>query len=142
MKTFDYHPQKPVDALYNDAEYLVDYAEIAHLSMTEKQRIAKSYRIYNNTRKFDYAITECNQRPLVEKTWINIKVHFCIVHKELRESSILSITKSDIVSNNSNIFQQVVEGVKSILIPPNKNYLTTKILQEIVKYNNINSTIQ
>ena len=104
---------------HNDVEYLVEYAEMAQLPMTEKQSIAKYYRIYNNTRKLNSAITELNQRPRVEQTWINIKVHFRIFQKELHKSSILSITESYIVTNNSNIVQQVVEGVQSVLILSN-----------------------
>ena len=76
LKTLDYYPRTSVDTVYNSVEYLVEYAEMAQLPITKKHSIAKYYGIFNNTRKFDRSVTEWNQGPHVEQTWVNLKFHF------------------------------------------------------------------
>ena len=54
-----------------------------------------------------------------QQTWINLKLHFQIVQKELRKSYRLSITDLEIFDINVNLVQQVVEWVQSALTSPN-----------------------
>jgi hypothetical protein len=99
-------------------EDFVDFAKLAEQPMTQRQTVARAYTtILNKTRRFKTTITEWNRLPELQKTWIAFKTHFRQAHQEFRETTDVTLEDSELVSNNSYLVQQVVDGLQNVLAP-------------------------
>jgi hypothetical protein len=92
----------------------VDFAELGQQPLTAQQTIAKAYEILNKTRRLKTDITDWNRKPEIDKTWTNFKTHFRRAHQEFRETTDITLEKSDLERNNANLVQQVVEGLQTL----------------------------
>jgi hypothetical protein len=108
-----YDPSLPIDTLFNSIVALAELAEAANVPYSEQQQITIAYNILNRSGRFVSDIKEWKRRPAVERTWINLKLHFRRAHDELRETSSETLQ----AMQQANIAQQVIEGI-SHLIPP------------------------
>jgi hypothetical protein len=115
LRTMLYNPKLPIDMVYNAVEDFVDYANLSGQPASELQTISKAYIILNKTGCFKQPITEWTRRPLVQKTWINFKDHFCQAHQEFRETTDVTLEESKLERNNANLVQQVIDGLSTVL---------------------------
>jgi hypothetical protein len=122
LRIMTYNTQFPIDIVFNAVEDYVDFADLGHQPLTERQIIAKAYVILNKTRRFKTDITAWNRRPDIEKTWINFKTHFRQAHQEFRETTDVTLEESDLQRNNAHLVQQVVDGMQqAMMINDNTN---------------------
>jgi hypothetical protein len=110
-----YNTQYPIEIVFNAVEDYVDFAELGHQPLTQRQTIAKAYTILNKTRRFENDITDWNRRPNVDKTWLNFKNHFRHAHQEFRETTDVTLEESDLQCNNVNLVQKVVYGLQGAM---------------------------
>jgi hypothetical protein len=89
-----YDPVTPVDNIFNKIEDSLKYGDLTHCPFSQPQAIAKAYNLINCTGKFCEAIKAWNRLPLLQKTWINFKTHFCEAHLELTEMGELTIEQA------------------------------------------------
>jgi hypothetical protein len=114
LRNMNYNAKYPIDIVFNAIEEFVDFADLAHQPITQRQTIAKAYTIINKTRRFKIPITEWNRLPAAQQTWIAFKDHFRQAHQELRETTNITLEDSELQRNNANLVQQVVTGLKNV----------------------------
>jgi hypothetical protein len=78
-KPFD--PAQPINSFFCTTQNAVDYADAGHAPFGVHQIIAQTYaHLFNNGVLLD-ACEKWNARPLMEKGWNNLKIHFTRGHK-------------------------------------------------------------
>ena len=116
VKEMFYDPTHHIKVIFNKVEDLSDLAATAQAGYTKQQLINISYVIINNTRKYQTHIQEWSKLPQDQHTWANFKTHFHRAHQELKEAGDLRIRETQF--NSANIVQEVIDGVQSVLKPP------------------------
>ena len=101
-----YHPQTPVDIIFNQVEDLVEFSEMANCPFSNSQMINIAYTIINKTKCFRDGIIAWNQKPALDKMWINFMTHFRIVHDELAETG--ELTKESCGYHQANLVEDIV----------------------------------
>ena len=84
MKTA-YDPTLPIETLYDQIEVAVDFADAGKAPYTNAQVLARAYNIVLQTGLFTDACREWRNKPLMDKTWENFKLHFALAHRDLRQ---------------------------------------------------------
>ena len=114
VKATVYDLRDPIDSIFTKIEDLVEFSGAAGSSFTQPQCINIAYVILNKTGKFQLSIRDWNRKPSPQKTCITYKTHFSTAHKELREST--DITLQDANLNHANFVKEVVEGVQQAFL--------------------------
>ena len=81
-----YDPVTPVDDIFNNIEYLIEYWEMANFPYSHPQAISKAYNILDKNGNFRESIKSCNHLPSIQKTWIAFKTPFKEAHLEITET--------------------------------------------------------
>ena len=115
VKATVYDLRDPIDSIFTKIEDLLEFSGAAGSLFTQPQCINIAYVILNKTGKFQLSIRDWNRKSSPQKTWINFKDPFRSAHKELREST--DITLQDSHLNHANLVKEVVEGVQQVLLP-------------------------
>ena len=89
-----YDPQHPIDGIFIAIDELVNYSEAAEAAYSQPQCINLAYRILNKTGLFQRWILDWNNRPAIQKTWTNFKIHFRRAHQQLKETGNLQARNS------------------------------------------------
>ena len=82
-----YDPQHPIDGVFTAIDDLMTFAEAAQTPYTQPQSINLAYRILNRTGLFQRWIIIWNEKPQVQKTWTNFKLHLREAHQQLKETT-------------------------------------------------------
>ena len=77
------------------------------------QAVNIAYVIFHRTGKFGLVIRECNCMTKVQRTWVSSKQFFRIAHRELRETS--DLTVEDNGMHHANMVRDVVSGLHETL---------------------------
>ena len=96
------------------------FSEATQTPFSQPQCINLAYRILNCTGLFQRWIIDWNNRPQVQKTWKNFKVHFRTVHQQLKETTNLQVRDS---SYHANAIKEVIQELRSEL----QNQLNSKV---------------
>ena len=78
-------PSDPMVTIYRPIEQLRILAEIAKIPYTEFQVVDFGLQLVKNTRDFENALGEWNQKPTQERTWDNFKTHFQNAQQTLKD---------------------------------------------------------
>ena len=79
-------PQEPIDMLVTEINDLADIGEIAGSLITDRQRFDIGYIVLQRCKQYKTGLKEWNERPAVDRTWNNFKIHFCNVQIALRKT--------------------------------------------------------
>ena len=107
-----YDPQHPIDGVFTAVDDLVNFSEAAQTPYTQAQCINLAYLIINRTGYFQRWIIDWNEKPQVQKTWTNFKIHFRQAHQELKETTNLQVKHS---SYHANAVQEVLQELRDEL---------------------------
>ena len=66
----NYNPQSPIDSVFNQVEYLLEYLELARFLYTHIQTTNIDYTILNKTRKLQNEIKTWDWMNPIHKNWI------------------------------------------------------------------------
>ena len=70
----------------------IEFGEMAKCPFSPGQMINIAYNIINKTKRFkDGIVIAWNQKPLLDKKWINFKCHFRVAQDELAETGELTM---------------------------------------------------
>ena len=105
-----YDPQHPIDGVFTAIDDLMTFAEAAQTPYTQPQSINLAYRILNRTGLFQRWIIIWNEKPQVQKTWTNFKLHFREAHQQLKETTNLQAQNSPY---HANALREIVEELKA-----------------------------
>jgi hypothetical protein len=75
-------PQQPVETLFKQIQYCVDYAEAGGITIVEAQNLSTAYTKVFATDIFHSACRRWNARDAITKTWNNFKVHFATAYRQ------------------------------------------------------------
>ena len=110
---------------------LVDFAELAHNNITQRQCVTRAYLILNRSGRFVEAIKAWNRRLPAQQNWINFKTYFCQAHNEFRETTNLTLEQAAMEQRNALLVQQIMEGVQSALPEPTLPTNTVELTSEV-----------
>ena len=105
-----YDPQHPIDGVFTAIDDLITFAEAAQTPYTQLQSINLVYRILNRTGLFQRWIILWNEKPHVQKTRTNFKLHFREAHQQLKETTNLQAQNSPC---HANALREIVEELKA-----------------------------
>ena len=104
-----YNLHNPLATVFSAVDELLEFADITRTSYTQLQAVNISYGIIHWTGKFWVAIRKWNRMPSIQKTWVQFKQFFQISHRELRETS--NLTVEDAGMHYFNMVRDVVAGL-------------------------------
>ena len=113
IKKTIYNPLGPIAAVFYAVEELLELSDITGTSYTKLQAVNTDYVILHMTGKFGLAIRECNRMPEIQKTWVLFKHFFWASHRELRDTSNITVENAGI--NHANKVHDVVTGIQEAL---------------------------
>ena len=105
-----YNPRNPIATVFSAVEELLKFADITGTSYTQLQAFNIAYVILHRTSKFGLAIREWNCMPEIQKTWVRFKKFLWASHRELRETS--NLTVEDAGMHHANMVRHVVAGLQ------------------------------
>jgi hypothetical protein len=79
-----FDPAQPIESFCRTIQNAVDYADAGHASFEVNQIIAQTYTHLFNSGVLLNACEKSNARPIMEKGWNNLKIHFTRAHKTYR----------------------------------------------------------
>ena len=112
VENMQFVPQEPIDTLVTEIDNLADIAEIAGSTITDFQCLDIGYIVLQGCKQYKTGLKEWNERPVVDRTWNNFKIHFCNVQIALCKTGELTIDEG---LNPSEIVNMVSEGVRVVL---------------------------
>ena len=109
----NYNPCDPITTMFSSIEELLAFADVIGTSYTQLQAINIAYVIFHQTGKFGLAVYKWNRMPAVQITWVSFKQFFRTSHRDLIETS--NLTVEDAVMHHSNMVCDVVAGLQEAL---------------------------
>ena len=91
VKKTIYNPRNPITTVFSAVKELLDFTYIKGSSYTKLQAVNIAYAILHQTGNFGLAIHDWNRMPTIQKTWVQFKQFFRKSHRELKETSDLTI---------------------------------------------------
>ena len=131
VRKMTYNPTHPIDNIFTAIDDLVDFAELAHNNITQRQCVTRAYLILNRSGRFVEAIKAWNRRLPAQQNWINFKTYFCQAHNEFRETTNLTLEQAAMEQRNALLVQQIMEGVQSALPEPTLPTNTVELTSEV-----------
>ena len=110
-----YTVHQPIDIVFNAIDDLADYAELAHIPLTQRQTVNKAYVLLLKTGQFKEPIREWNRKPPNEQNWPTFKTFFRQAYQELRETTDLTLEAAQLQQQQANIIEQVVAGIQDAM---------------------------
>ena len=85
LSEFVWNVMNPPMEFYRKIEELQKLANAANVTKSASQLIAIAIQIIQRTGDFEQSLKEWHRKPPNEKTWIALKRHFTLAHKDLRK---------------------------------------------------------
>jgi hypothetical protein len=85
VMSMSWQPNDPIVLLTRPIEQLQKLATQAGIPYTDSQILEKGLTKIRATRDFEYALTQWENKPQVEKTWTNFKTHFHEAQLQLKQ---------------------------------------------------------
>ena len=82
---YTWNLNEPPADLFNRVESLSKAAIAAGLPKSQAQLIDYGLHVIKKTSDFENALGTWYDRPLIEKTWLNFKLHFSLAHRKLKK---------------------------------------------------------
>lgn len=112
LETFQYNVSLPVDVVFDPIDDLEELAALANEPMSEAQKIAMAFIIFQNTGKFKSDLKSWNRKAPHDKTWTNMKTHFRDALQDARDVEDEPIAQA---FDQANMISEVLEGVRAIV---------------------------
>ena len=113
MRKNVYSPRDLIATVLSSFKELLEFSDITGTSYTQFQAINIAYIILHRTGKFGLAIFEWNRIPAVQKMWVCFKQFSRTSHRELRETS--NLTVEYVGMHHANMVRNVVAGLQEAL---------------------------
>jgi hypothetical protein len=78
-----YKTDQPIEVLIAQLEDTVDYASAGGQAYLTQQIVNLAYSLMFSTGSYNIMCREWHQRPLVDKTWANFKLHFTVAYNKM-----------------------------------------------------------
>ena len=122
-----YNPRDPIPSVFSVVDDLVELAALAATLLSRAQQVNIRYVILHKTGKFSHPFVEWNRKPVVDKTWANIKTHFLTAHKDLRATT--DLTAQGAVMHHANMVCDVVAALQeTISVPVEPEVVATEVI--------------
>jgi hypothetical protein len=82
-KTWD--PQQPVETLFKQIQYCVDFAEAGGVTIGAAQKLPSAYSKIFNSGKFNSVCRRWGEKIEADKTWNNLKINFGAAYRQHRQ---------------------------------------------------------
>ena len=105
-----YNPNLPIDVLFSKIEKFTDLASAGRSPISQKQSVDFAYNIFRKTGIFTRYLLEWDAKPILNQTWIQMRVDFRQAVKELRKTGALQVN-----SLHANLVQEIVSGVQEAI---------------------------
>ena len=132
VKKTIYNLRNPITTVFSAVEELLEFSEITRKLYTQFQAINITYVILHWTGKFGLLICEWNYMTAVQKMWVCFKQYFQTSHRELRETS--GITIEDAGIYYANMVRDIVAGLQESLQQDQTQMETPTIMQAPVDH--------
>eukprot|EP00957_Ditylum_brightwellii_P129292 9862548-Ditylum_brightwellii.AAC.1 len=86
-----FDPVEPVDTIFTEIVDLTDIADLAKDPITKCQKFLIGYIILQRTLKFSSSLGRWNDKPDVQKTWVNFQTHFRKAQTDLHQTGSLTV---------------------------------------------------
>jgi hypothetical protein len=108
-------PQQPVDILFKQIQYCVDYSEVGGVLIGHPKQINFGYAKIFATGHFMSAFRRWNEKPTAEKSWAQFKSHFAAAHHEHKQIQGESAATARYHSANASVSQTEDQMVAAII---------------------------
>jgi hypothetical protein len=78
-------PQQPVEMLFKQIQYCVDFAEAEGVAIGAAQKLSSAYSKIFKSGKFNSACRRWDEKLEGDKTWNNFKIHFAAAYRQHRQ---------------------------------------------------------
>ena len=99
IRRMTYDPVNPIDGIFTAIDELAHYTDAADTPYSQPQIVNMGYIILNKTGFFRRWILDWNNKPTVQKIWMNFKEFFREAHQQLRETTSLQQQQSTFQAN-------------------------------------------
>ena len=113
VKKTIYNPHDLIATVFSVVKELLEFTNITRTSYTQFQAINIAYVILHRMGKFGLEICKCNRIPEVQKTWVRFKQFFWTSHRDLIETSDITVEEAGIY--HANVVCDVVSGLQEAL---------------------------
>ena len=124
------HP--PIHNLFTALDNLVDFTELAHNNITQRQCVTRAYIILNKSGRFVEAIKTWNRLAPAQQNWISFKAYFRgQAHTEHHKTTNLTLEQANMEQRQDALLvQQIMEGVQAAL-PQQSQTNTDELMTEV-----------
>ena len=119
-----YDPALPVDIIFTKIVAFTNLAEAASSPLSQKQCIDFAYNAFRRSGAFAKFLMEWDDKPALNRTWLQFKVDFRSAVKKLKKTGGLQVSQmhanlvSEIVSGVQDSFQSIMDTSSSFSPPP------------------------
>ena len=106
LKRTTFNPEEPVDLIFNRIKEFSELCAMTGNDKSDRQLVAMGYLIFNRTKAYTDALKTWNAKPLVEKTFANLKIHLRTEYHALRRVGALTVHESSL---NANMLRDITE---------------------------------
>jgi hypothetical protein len=78
-------PQQPVETLFKQIQYCVDFTETGGVTIGAAQKLSSAYYKIFKSGKFNSACRRWDEKIEADKTWNNFKIHFSAAYRQHRQ---------------------------------------------------------
>ena len=110
VKKTIYNPWDPIATVFYYVEEILYFSDITGTLYTQYQDVNLAYVIINRMGKFRLTIREWNHTTKVQRTWVRFKQRFWTLHRELQETSNLTVEEYSMY--HTNMVRDVVAGLQ------------------------------
>ena len=119
-----YDPALPVDIIFTKIVAFTNLAEAASSPLSQKQCIDFAYNAFRRSGAFAKFLMEWDDKPVLNRTWLQFKVDFRSAVKKLKKTGGLQVSQmhanlvSEIVSGVQDSFQSIMDTSTTFSPPP------------------------
>jgi hypothetical protein len=78
-------PPQPVETLFKQIQYFVDFAEAGGVAIGAAQKLSSAYSKIFKSGKFNSACRRWDEKLEADKTWSTFKIHFAAAYRQHRQ---------------------------------------------------------
>ena len=120
VKATIYDINTPIDTLFELIEDLVDFSGHANIPMTQQQSINIGYVIMWRTGVLVDDLKSWNNKPRIQKTWINFKTHFRKAVSDYKKLKGPTVNNS-LFQNHANLINEIKDDLRTTITSEIRN---------------------
>ena len=99
LKRTSFNPEEPVDLIFNRIKEFVELCAMTDNDKSDRQLVAIGYLIFNRTKAYTDDLKTWNAKPLVYKTFANLRINLRTEYDALRRVGALTVHESSLNAN-------------------------------------------